>query len=279
MENLVVFEEKPKIPEEWDYEKSVSKVKQQIYKWKNLSIEIIRELWIAHTILTSQVIGRGFKGKTWANFCKEIGIDKSTAYRWFVNSGLIEKKGVANALPLPPGKFNVIYADPPWRFSNVGLGGSAEKHYRTLLVGEIIDYKDENVRQITDLVDDNAVLFLWVPNSFLEEGFEVCEGWGFEYKTNFIWLKQKPTYGKLGFYNYGQHEFLFVGVKGSFLPREGELIPSIIVADKTNVHSQKPEVVYEIIQKMYPPPCRYVEGFAREKRQGWEAWGDELISG
>ena len=33
--------------------------------------------------------------------------------------------------PLPEGKYRVIYADPPWQYSNAGLGGAAERHYAT----------------------------------------------------------------------------------------------------------------------------------------------------
>ena len=46
--------EKPKLPKEWDYEKSVNKVKQQIYKWENLTKEMTDELWIARKKLSAQ---------------------------------------------------------------------------------------------------------------------------------------------------------------------------------------------------------------------------------
>jgi len=174
----------------------------------------------------------------------------------------------------PEGKYRVIYVDPPWQYSNKGLGGSAEKHYKTLSMFEIINYEDAKGKRAIDLIGENSVLFIWVPNAFLEEGLEVCESWGFDYKTNFIWIKQKSAYGKLAFYNYGQHEFLFIAIRGSILPKEGILISSIIYADKST-HSKKPEIVYEIIESMYQPP--YIELFARNKRENWESWGDEII--
>lgn len=176
--------------------------------------------------------------------------------------------------PFPEGKYRVIYADPPWQYSNKGLGGSAEKHYRTLSLFEIINYEDTKGKRVVDLTGENSVLFLWVPNAFLEEGLEVCESWGFDYKTNFIWIKQKSAYGKLAFYNYGQHEFLFIATRGSILPKESSLVSSIIYAEKSK-HSKKPEIIYEIIESMYSPP--YIELFARNKRKDWEYWGDEII--
>jgi len=165
-----------------------------------------------------------------------------------------------------PEKYPVIYADPPWQFDNSGLGGSAEKHYQTMALEEICDLP------INSRTTENAVLFLWVPNSFLKEGLKVCEAWGFEYKTNMVWIKDKSTYGKLGFYCYGQHELLFIATRGSFLPKK--LFPSIISSKKSK-HSKKPEKTYKVIEEMYSGP--YIELFARDKRDGWEAWGNEII--
>ncbi|HZX11223.1 MAG TPA: MT-A70 family methyltransferase [Acidobacteriota bacterium] len=165
-----------------------------------------------------------------------------------------------------PEKFSVIYADPPWQFDNSGLSGSAEKHYNTMSLDEICDLPIES------RVTENAVLFLWVPNSFLKEGLKVCESWGFDYKTNMTWIKDKSTYGKLGFYCYGQHELLFIATRGSFMPKT--LFPSIVSSGKSK-HSKKPEKFYELIEKMYSGP--YLELFARNKRGNWEAWGNEVI--
>jgi N6-adenosine-specific RNA methylase IME4 len=168
--------------------------------------------------------------------------------------------------PLPDGKYNVIYADPPWQYDNTGLGGAAEKHYPTMSIGEICRLP------ISELTGDKAVLFLWVTSPFLKEGFQVCEAWEFDYKTSFVWIKDRATYGKLGFYTYSQHEFLLVATKGSCLPKEGSLQPSLIIAKKDK-HSKKPEVVYGMIEQMYNPP--YIELFARQKRMGWDVWGFE----
>lgn len=54
MKELVPVIEKPKLPEHWDYDKSVMKVKNFVYKWKNLTIEILEELYIAREMLSAQ---------------------------------------------------------------------------------------------------------------------------------------------------------------------------------------------------------------------------------
>lgn len=54
MRELVPVIEKPKLPENWDYDESVKKVNNLIYKWINLTEEIADELWIAREMLRAQ---------------------------------------------------------------------------------------------------------------------------------------------------------------------------------------------------------------------------------
>ena len=169
------------------------------------------------------------------------------------------------APPLPQGKYFVIYADPPWQYQNEGFDESAEQQYPTIPVEEIC------ALPIRGLITDKAVLFLWVTNAFLKEGIQVCEAWGFSYKTNFAWIKNKGP--SIGWFSRSRHELLFIATKGDGVhPVEKYL--SWFEAEVTK-HSKKPALVYEMIEKMYPGP--YVELFARQKRDGWENWGNEII--
>jgi N6-adenosine-specific RNA methylase IME4 len=96
--------------------------------------------------------------------------------------------------------------------------------------------------------------------------------WGFEYKTNLVWVKDKIG---TGYYLRGQHELLLIGIKGKIgVPNEADRVSSVLIAPR-NEHSQKPQEVYNIIEKMYPN-CKYIELFARNKHEGWESWGNEL---
>lgn len=165
---------------------------------------------------------------------------------------------------LPEGVFDVIYADPPWEYSNSGFQMSAENQYPTMDTESICSMD-------IPLTAENAVLFLWVTNPLLEDGIKVISSWGFEYKTNIVWIKKRHT---AGFYVFGQHELLLICVKGSMLPEDSGKIHSIIEGDNDK-HSKKPEIVYGIIEKMYPGK-KYVELFARNKREGWESYGNEL---
>jgi N6-adenosine-specific RNA methylase IME4 len=183
----------------------------------------------------------------------------------------VNQAAIKPAPDLPEGVFQVFYLDPPWKYDNSGLGGSAENHYRTRTVDEMsaeLRGLDFASRTATD-----CVLFLWATNPILPDALRLIDELGFEYKTNLVWVKNKPTYGKLGFYVYGQHELLLIATQGSMLPK-GKKPTSVIHADVKD-HSRKPEEAYKIIDQMYPN-TRKCELFGRKKHEGWEVWGDQV---
>jgi len=192
--------------------------------------------------------------------------------------GVDGKLSIAESLLQVAGstKFKTVLADPPWPFKN-RTGKMAPEHkrlyrYPTMTLEEI---KKLPVREI---VDDQAHLYLWVPNALLKEGLEVIEAWGFEYKTNIVWYKVRKDGGPdrrgVGFYFRNVTELILFGVRGKLRTLEpGRRTPNIIVAPKT-VHSRKPEEIYRIIELCSPSP--YIELFARNRRPGWIAWGNEV---
>lgn len=163
---------------------------------------------------------------------------------------------------LPEGIFDVILADPPWEYY-LPLRGSPNMHYSTMTTEEICQLKVPSA--------ENSVLFLWATNPKLEDALKVLKAWGFEYKTNMVWVKDK--FGT-GYYFRGQHELLLVGKKGDIpAPAEKDRLSSVLEAPRKE-HSRKPEIVYEIIERMYPNR-NYLELFSRSKREGWVNWGND----
>lgn len=169
----------------------------------------------------------------------------------------------AKEIPLPKGKYQVIYADPPWEYSNSGISGAAANHYQTMAT--------EDIANMPVPAAENSVLFMWVTNPLLEDALRVLNAWGFSYKTNMVWIKDKAGQG---FYVKGQHELLLICTKGSFTPDSSLYVRSVVEAPRQE-HSEKPEVFYEIIEKLYPKR-NYLELFARNKRKGWTSYGNEL---
>ena len=87
-------------------------------------------------------------------------------------------------IPFPNGKYSVIYADPPWRYSDRKCNGNAEDHYPTMKLEDICNLP------VKDLAADNCVLFLWATYPMLKEALQVIEAWGFKYKSiGFQWVK------------------------------------------------------------------------------------------
>ena len=169
-------------------------------------------------------------------------------------------------------KYKTIYADPPWYEQGGGkVKRGADRHYHLLHIQDIINI----VKEIP--IDDNAHMYLWVTNNFLEKGLKVMQELGFKYKTNIVWVKDK--FG-LGQYFRGQHELCLFGVKGH-LPYKHQIdaqrsccTETTVITAKRREHSQKPIEMYSKIENTSYPP--YIEVFAREKRKGWDSLGDEL---
>lgn len=165
-------------------------------------------------------------------------------------------------------KYNVIYADPPWKYNdrqNSKKLGGAIKHYPLLSTDDICRLP---IRKISS---NNAVLFLWTTSPLLEESFKVVKAWGFKYKSSFIWDKVKHN---MGHYNSVRHEILLICTMGSFTPRVKRLFDSVQSIERT-AHSEKPHEFYDIIETLYPD-TKKIELFARNKRDGWHVWGNEL---
>ena len=99
------------------------------------------------------------------------------------------------------------------------------------------------------------------------------EAWGFTYKAQLVWVKDRPGTGN---WFRNQHETLLLGIRGRFpAPDPEDRVASVIPA-KRGRHSQKPACVYERIERMYPPASK-VELFARGKqRPSWVFWGNEV---
>ena len=166
---------------------------------------------------------------------------------------------------LPEGQYEIILADPPWRyeFSETSMR-AIENQYPTMDL--------EQIKTLDIPVADNAVLFLWSTAPKLEEALQVLNAWGFTYKTCAIW--DKEIIG-MGYWFRGQHELLLVGVKGKFkTPEPTNRFPSVF-RQKRGKHSKKPEVVHKMLEQMFPD-AKKIELFAREARPGWGAWGNEV---
>ena len=52
-------------------------------------------------------------------------------------------------------KYNIIYADPPWKYERSKVQGAAENHYPTMSIEELCTLP------VSEIAEKDCVLFLW----------------------------------------------------------------------------------------------------------------------
>lgn len=180
----------------------------------------------------------------------------------------LQKATAKAAETLGHGVYNVLLADPPWQWepwSEAGKDRSAENHY------PVMDTASIAALQVPAAKD--AVLFLWATGNMIEHALSVMKAWGFEYKSQLVWAKDKAG---TGYWVRTQHELLLIGTRGHIAaPAPEDRIGSVIHAD-VGEHSAKPPIVHELIESWYPDLPK-IELFAREHREGWTVHGAEVV--
>jgi N6-adenosine-specific RNA methylase IME4 len=170
------------------------------------------------------------------------------------NAALAER--LANAPPpLPLGRYSVLAIDPPWPLE-------CALPYPTMPLEQIA------ALPVSDLLAEDAVVWLWTTNSFLQKAFGVVEGWGVEYRTKLEWAKDRVGTGTL---LRGQTEPCLVFTRGR--PRVTLTTQSTLLVAPVREHSRKPDEFYALVESLCPGSK--LELFAREPRPGWDAWGAE----
>lgn len=174
-------------------------------------------------------------------------------------------------------KFSCIVADPPWRVKRIeptarwgkeGIVsvGSVELEYPTMSWLEINDLP------VRKYAADNAHLYLWTINKYIEQSYEIVRAWGFTPSTMLTWCKPRQGIGLGGTFSITTEHCLFA--------RRGHLAAARRI-DSTwwewprSGHSSKPEAFLDIVESVSPGP--YLELFARRNRLGWSTWGNESL--
>jgi N6-adenosine-specific RNA methylase IME4 len=127
---------------------------------------------------------------------------------------------------------------------------------------------------VRQLLKADAVVLLWATGAMLTQAVAVMQAWGITFKTEIAWRKVTRN-GKVrvgtGFWARSMHEPILLGTVGK--PAKFTL-PSCFDGIARE-HSRKPEEFYRMIAEK-TPDLRRADVFAREKREGWDVWGDEV---
>lgn len=173
--------------------------------------------------------------------------------------------------------YGLIYADPPWKQSKGG-----KKSVREKSSGKPLDYPTcsldeirEHLRLATEFTTENSILFLWTIDKYLFEAQQIAESLGYKLHARMIW--DKVTGIPAAFtVRYG-HEYLLYMYKGKLTPvaRDERGKIHTVFRERVTKHSKKPNVAYEIIERLYPD-LKKLEMYARETRDGWDSFGNEV---
>lgn len=171
-------------------------------------------------------------------------------------------------------KYNIIYADPPWSYRNMGnIQATASSHYNTMNQKDI----EEMGEIIKKISDDNCMLFLWATFPKIQEALDTIKAWGFEYKTiGFNWIKKNKNgsnFFGVGWYTKSNSEVCLIGVKGKPFKQSNSV--SQIIETVREEHSKKPAIVRDKIVEFCGDIPR-IELFARQTCDGWDCWGNEV---
>lgn len=169
-------------------------------------------------------------------------------------------------------KYNIIYADPPWRYKNKNCNGYCEKHYQTMQIEDICELPIKNIS------NKDCILFLWCTYPQIKEGLKLIDAWGFKYKTvGFQWVKQNKTgngfFFGLGNWTRGNTECCLIATKGK--PKRVSNSVSQLIISPIKRHSEKPSETRDKIVELVGNVPR-IELFARENVVGWDCWGNEV---
>jgi N6-adenosine-specific RNA methylase IME4 len=211
-------------------------------------------------------------------------------------------------------EYHTISIDPPWNETGGGKSKrGADRHYKTIRRKE--DIADVIKGSGKWNPADNAHLYLWATNNYLVDALWLMDNLGFRYVTNIAWVKVVPEenwttkrWGKLlsyalhygmgravmrwvlkngglGQYFHGQHELLLFGVRGKgkdpITYRQpvdlwGRAYTGTVMFAPVGEHSEKPEESFELMEARSQGPR--LEMFARNRRRGWDTWGDQAPS-
>ncbi len=184
-----------------------------------------------------------------------------------------QDQGVSEAVTLPDEKFDLIMADPPWRFKRRSQKGvtskGADGQYKTMPLDAI------SRLPVADLAAPDCLLWLWATNPMLPQAIAVMAAWGFEFKTAGHWTKL-TKHGKVafgtGYVLRCAGEPFLIGTRGR--PITSRSVRSIVMG-RVREHSRKPDEAFEAAEQLMPE-ARRLELFSREARPGWWSWGDEV---
>lgn len=170
------------------------------------------------------------------------------------------------------GKYLTILVDPPWKQCVSGRYKTTKKQRPERLPYETMALDEIRRLPVNRIAADGSHLWLWTTNQFLESGFQLMRDWGFRYLAPIHAIKPSG----IGNYFVHRSQTVLFGYKGKCRFPLARFRPNVIDVPQPKRHSEKWDETYRFIESISPGPR--IELFARKKRVGWDAWGNEVES-
>ena len=172
-------------------------------------------------------------------------------------------------LPELKGLFDVVSVDPPWPYEEQNKNVTSFDAVGRRVANPYPEISIEQIKKIEMPLMNDSVVLLWTTHKFLPAAFEILKEWNLEYKATLVWNKEKMG---MGAWFRMQCEFCLVGIKGK--PYWNNTTFRDILNEPRREHSRKPDSFFEMIEQI--TLGRRLEYFSREKRNGWEVFGNDI---
>ena len=171
-------------------------------------------------------------------------------------------------------RYRTIVADPPWEYDEGWpINRGARQGQRIGLPYPSLPIEMIAQLPVRTVALDDAHLFLWTTQRWLEAALEVVNDWGFRRSSVLTWCKPPVGIGPGGLFAVTS-EFVIYARRGK--PPHNERVASTWWEWPRAAHSQKPEAFLDLVERAVPGP--YLEMFARRQRLGWDTWGNEALN-
>lgn len=171
-------------------------------------------------------------------------------------------------------EYRTVVADPPWQPAMAVTNGGAPKaspqlRYPTMSVHDIIALRPK--------MADQCHVYLWCLAQHVDWGYAVARAWDAEPLITLTW--RKPGLGAGRFRCNTEH--IVVARRGS---RHGnpfgqggryqQATGGTCFDWPRGQHSEKPQAFFDLVERLSPAPR--LEMYARRRRPGWSAFGNQV---
>jgi len=174
----------------------------------------------------------------------------------------IQKEEIRKGIRPPNGLYDIISIDPPWPY------GREYDPQNSRVANPYPEMSIDEIKAINLPLKESSIVFFWTTHKFLPDAFDILNTWGFEYKATLVWNKENMG---MGSWFRMQCEFCLFAIKGDVF--WNNTYYRDIINETRREHSRKPDAFFNMVDNL----CigNKLEYFSREKRNGWDNYGDE----